>query len=99
MASDQLVELFVDCLAGGSIDDVLVLVDELDLDLKRGRFILHDASNDVVGRLGSVVVTGELCTFIEDLLEKVGGELLLASFPDSLRDLPPHVGNEDDVLE
>lgn len=45
------------------------------------------------------MVASNLCTFVEDWFEKSGNELLLASFPDILRDIPPHVCNKDDVHE
>lgn len=50
--------------------------------------ILHDASNDIVCRLGGVAVMGELCTFVKVRLERVGGELPFASFLDILRTFP-----------
>jgi len=70
-----------------------------DLLGERGGRVPHDPSNYIVCRLGGVVVTNKLCTFVEDRFEKVGDELVLACFSDILRDFPPHVGYEHDVLE
>jgi len=84
VASDLPVEFFVDGLPSGSIGDVLAFINKLALNLKSDGLVLDDASDDIVRRLDSVVVTGELCTFVENWLEKVGGELILTSFPDIL---------------
>jgi len=80
--SDLLAEFSVDDLTGGSIDDILVFIDQLSLDLESDGVVLHNASDDIVCGLGGVVVAGELGTFVEDWFEKVRGEPLLASFPD-----------------
>lgn len=71
-------------LADGSIGDVFVFVDNLELDPESGGLVLPDTSNDIVRGLGGVVVTGELCTFVEDWHENSRGEIILASFPDIL---------------
>jgi len=64
------------------------------MDLEDYGLVLHDGLNDIVHRFG-VVVMGELCTFIDDQLEKVRGELPFASSPD----IPPHVNDENNVLQ
>ena len=76
-----------------------MLIDEFALDLEDDRLVLHDASYDIVCRLGGVLVAGELGTFVNALLEKVRGQLLLAGFPNILRDISPHVGYKDDAPE
>jgi hypothetical protein len=45
------------------------------------------------------VVTGELCTLIEDRFEKLPDEFLFTGLSNVQRDLPPHIGDKDDILE
>ena len=45
------------------------------------------------------MVTGDLSTLVKNRLERFCDELPLASFPDILRDLAPHVGDENDALQ
>ena len=97
VASDLLGELSYDGFV--SVGVGCVLVGKHPLGPERGGRVPHDPSNYIVCRLGGVVVTNKLCTFVEDRFEKVGDELVLACFSDILRDFPPHVGYEHDVLE
>ena len=39
------------------------------------------------------------CTLVEGWFEKYTGELVLAGLVDVLRDLAPHVGDDNDVLQ
>ena len=44
-------------------------------------------------------MSNDLCAIIEGRPEKVTGEFFLASFANLVRDLAPHVGNDDDILQ
>ena len=50
-----------------------------------------------MGGLGSVVMTDQFCTLVEDWFEKFAGEFGLAGFIDVARIPCPHVGDEDNV--
>ena len=99
MFPDLLVELLVDGFARNGIDDVLALVDELALDLEGNRDVLHDGSNDVVRRLCSIIMAGNPGAFFQHWFEELSDKFLLANLPDTFRDLPPHIGYEDNILE
>ena len=70
----------------------------VDVLFSQDGFVLHDGSNDVVRRLGGVVVAKELDSLVHNWLEEFGNELPLASFPDNLQVFPPHV-DDGDILE
>jgi hypothetical protein len=50
--------------------------------------VLHDATDDVMGRLRRVVMTDELRTPVEGWFEVDTGEFLFTSFTDALLDFP-----------
>ena len=52
-----------------------------------------------MGGLGSTVMANHLCAIVEGRFENFAGEFFLTSFTDVARDLAPHVGDENYVLQ
>ena len=91
MLSDQLVEFPIDNFSSGSVDDILLFIHH--------RVVLRDFQNDIMGGSGGVVVEGHSCTLVGDGFEKITRELVLTTLTIPGRDLTPHVGDDDDVLQ
>ena len=91
MFSDQLVEFPIDNLSSRSVDDILLFIHH--------RVVLHDLPNDIMGESGGVVVEGYSCTLAGDGFERITRELVLTTLTILWRDLTPHVGDNDDVLQ
>ena len=61
--------------------------------------VFHDRPNDIVSKLGGVVVPGHSGALVKGWFERATEEFVLASFTDLTRDCAPHIGHENDVLQ
>ena len=69
--SDLFVELSVDSLSSGSVDEILAFVDKLPLDPQDG-----ELPNDILCRFGGVVVSDHQRALVKNRSEEFTGELL-----------------------
>ena len=99
LSSHLLVEFPVDNFSSRGVTDLLVFINQLSLNLQYDRILLDNPSNDVVSGFCGVVMTSHLRALVEDRLEEIVRELVLAILTILGRDLAPHVRDQNDVLQ
>jgi hypothetical protein len=91
----------VKLLPSTRLGDIPALVDKLLLDPQRQGVIIKEETDDLLCREGGIVVASRLSTLVENGLEEniLPHQLGLACIADVGADIPPHVGDDDYVLE
>ena len=91
--SDLFVELSVDGLSSGSVDEILAFIDKLPLGPQDG-----ELPNDILCRFGGVVVLDHQSVLVKDRSEEFTGELL-TTFVGAMRVFFPHVGDKNGISQ
>ena len=99
MLFGQLDEFLVEGHSSRCFGDILVFNHQFPLDLQRERVVLHDHPDDVVSGFGGVEMADHPGALLNDRFEKITRQFGLASFAVLERDIAPHVGSKNDVLQ
>ena len=98
MSSDLLIEFSVDVLSGRGVKKNFLFVHQLPLD-PYDRVVSYDPPNDIMSGSGGVAMANHLRAVVEDRFKRFTRKFVLASFAHIARDVAPHVGNENNILQ